>query len=163
IAKVAGDEELVPHPFAARDRHAPAERRILEGLNGEFRGLLAARVQETGHLVLHLDDDCADLPSVDRHPFPECLRDHEAAAHARETLTGPGSSAEPTGLRALATLAHGVPVGLPRDGAFTEVAEASAGGLLADRDDPRDLATAPSHLANDDPSRAEFGRKGNEA
>ena len=80
-----------------------------------------------------------------------------------DVLSVPTTYREPKGLYVLEALANGVPVVQPRHGSFPELVEATGGGLLVNPDDPRDLAAALRHLADDPAHRAELGRKGKEA
>jgi glycosyltransferase involved in cell wall biosynthesis len=60
-------------------------------------------------------------------------------------------------------LANGVPVVQPRHGAFPEVIEATGGGLLANPEDPVDLAHTLRRLLDDAELRQQLGRQGREA
>jgi glycosyltransferase involved in cell wall biosynthesis len=80
-----------------------------------------------------------------------------------DVLSVPTTYREPKGLYILEALANGVPVVQPRHGSFPELIEATGGGLLAEPNDPRDLAAALARLLQDAAHRDELGRKGKEA
>jgi glycosyltransferase involved in cell wall biosynthesis len=80
-----------------------------------------------------------------------------------DVLSVPTTYREPKGLYVLEALANGVPVVQPRHGSFPELVEATGGGLLANPDDPADLARTLHQLLEDTPRREELGRKGKEA
>ncbi len=82
--------------------------------------------------------------------------------HSVSLLSVPTARGEAFGLFVLESLASGVPVVLPRHGAFVELVEATRGGVLCEPNDPAALADAiESLLAN--PARAhEMGRRGRE-
>ena len=80
-----------------------------------------------------------------------------------DVLSVPTTYREPKGLYVLEALANGVPVVQPRHGSFTELVEATGGGLLVNPDDPRDLAASLGRLLQDAAHREELGRKGKEA
>jgi glycosyltransferase involved in cell wall biosynthesis len=80
-----------------------------------------------------------------------------------DVLSVPTTYREPKGLYVLEALANGVPVVQPRHGSFPELIEATGGGLLANPDDPEDLARNLRRLLDDASHREELGRKGKEA
>jgi glycosyltransferase involved in cell wall biosynthesis len=61
----------------------------------------------------------------------------------------PATYDEPKGLSALEAMASGVPVLLPRRGAFIEMIEKTSGGLLFDPEDRDSLAQAIHQLYSD--------------
>ncbi|HKD37005.1 MAG TPA: glycosyltransferase family 4 protein [Pirellulales bacterium] len=67
---------------------------------------------------------------------------------------------ESKGISVLEALANGVPVVLPRHGAFTEIIESSGAGLLCEPMSPKALADALAELILDPPRAAECGRRG---
>jgi glycosyltransferase involved in cell wall biosynthesis len=79
-----------------------------------------------------------------------------------DVLSVPTTYREPKGLYVLEALANGVPVVQPRHGSFPELVEATGGGLLANPDDPEDLAHKLRQLLEDTAHREELGRKGKE-
>jgi glycosyltransferase involved in cell wall biosynthesis len=92
--------------------------------------------------------------------------DHDAKVRflqGLDVLSVPTTYREPKGLYILEALANGVPVVQPRHGSFPELVEATGGGLLANPDDPEDLAHNLRRLLEDTAHREELGRKGKEA
>jgi glycosyltransferase involved in cell wall biosynthesis len=57
-----------------------------------------------------------------------------------DVLSVPATYDEPKGLFLLEAMASGVPVVVPRRGAFVEIVEQTGGGLLVDPDSPESLA-----------------------
>jgi glycosyltransferase involved in cell wall biosynthesis len=89
--------------------------------------------------------------------------DHDAKVRflqGLDVLSVPTTYREPKGLYILEALANGVPVVQPRHGSFPELVEATGGGLLANPDDPEDLARNLRRLLEDTAHREELGRKG---
>ncbi len=80
-----------------------------------------------------------------------------------DVLSVPTTYREPKGLYVLEALANGVPVVQPRHGSFPELVEATGGGLLANPEDPADLARQIRRLLDEPGHRQELGRKGQEA
>jgi len=69
-----------------------------------------------------------------------------------DVLSVPATYDEPKGLFLLEAMASGVPVVQPRRGAFTEVVDATGGGVLVEPDDPQSLADG-IHSLWTDPAR----------
>jgi glycosyltransferase involved in cell wall biosynthesis len=82
--------------------------------------------------------------------------------HGIDVLSVPTVYREPKGLYVLEALANGVPVVQPRHGSFPELVEATGGGLLANPEDPEDLARGLLRLRDNPAHREELGRKGKE-
>src|SRR6185436_21127026 len=80
-----------------------------------------------------------------------------------DLLSVPTTYREPKGLFALEALANGVPVVLPRHGAFPELIEATGGGVLVEPGSAGALAEALKALLLDPARRRELGRRGREA
>jgi glycosyltransferase involved in cell wall biosynthesis len=80
-----------------------------------------------------------------------------------DVLSVPTTYREPKGLYILEALANGVPVVQPRHGSFPELVEKTGGGLLANPDDPADLARVLGQVLEDRQRREELGRRGKEA
>jgi glycosyltransferase involved in cell wall biosynthesis len=80
-----------------------------------------------------------------------------------DILSVPTTYREPKGLFALEAMAAGVPVVLPRHGAFPEMLAATGGGLLAEPGSVEDLTENLGRLIADSALRAELGRQGSEA
>jgi glycosyltransferase involved in cell wall biosynthesis len=70
---------------------------------------------------------------------------------------------ESKGLSVLEAMANGVPVVLPRHGAFPELIETTGAGLLCEPLNPAALADAIAELIRDPARAAECGRRGYEA
>jgi glycosyltransferase involved in cell wall biosynthesis len=66
-----------------------------------------------------------------------------------DVFSAPATYDEPKGMSVLESMAAGVPVVQPRRGAFTEIVERTAGGLLVDPDDPEKLADGLYQLWSD--------------
>lgn len=80
-----------------------------------------------------------------------------------DVLSVPTVYREPKGLFVLEALANGVPVVLPRHGAFPELVEATGGGVLVEPGSVEDLARGLGDLLADSGRRAALGRAGREA
>jgi glycosyltransferase involved in cell wall biosynthesis len=72
----------------------------------------------------------------------------------------PATYDEPKGLSLLEAMACGVPIVVPRRGAFTEIVERTRGGLLVAPDDPHALADGILAIKDDPTRAAELGRAG---
>lgn len=79
-----------------------------------------------------------------------------------DVLSVPTVYQEPKGLYVLESLANGVPVVLPSHGAFPELVDATAGGLLVNPGDPAALATTLEELYLDSAQRLQLGTRGRE-
>ena len=77
-----------------------------------------------------------------------------------DVLSVPATYDEPKGLFLLEALASGVPVVQPRRGAFVEIVNRTAGGLLVDADDPESLAGGLHALWSDRALREQLGKSG---
>lgn len=80
-----------------------------------------------------------------------------------DVLSVPTVYREPKGLFVLEALANGVPVVLPRHGAFPEIVEATGGGVLVEPGSVEDLARGLGDLLGDAGRRAALGKAGREA
>jgi len=78
-------------------------------------------------------------------------------------LSVPTVHPEPKGLFVLEALAHGVPVVMPRHGAFPELIERTGGGLLFEPGDAAGLADQLRRLALDPPLADHLSRQGRAA
>jgi glycosyltransferase involved in cell wall biosynthesis len=95
-------------------------------------------------------------PNLDRAHKLEFLR-------SLSVFSVPARYGEAFGLYVIEALAAGVPVVLPRAGAFPELVDATGGGVLCAPDDPNSLAEAAEALLLD-PGRAQaFGAAGRQA
>jgi glycosyltransferase involved in cell wall biosynthesis len=77
--------------------------------------------------------------------------------HELNVLSVPEYYADPKGLYLLESMAAGIPVIQPRRGAFTEIVEATGGGMLVEPDNPEHLAQALLQLFNHPAKRVELG------
>jgi glycosyltransferase involved in cell wall biosynthesis len=80
-----------------------------------------------------------------------------------DILSVPTVYREPKGLFALEAMSRGVPVVLPRHGAFPELVGATSGGILVTPDSPRELAAGLSGLLADRELREALGGQGRSA
>ena len=101
-------------------------------------------------------DDVDGLPNLDRAGRQEFLR-------GLSVLSVPARHAEAFGTYAIEALGCGVPVVLPRRGAFPELIEATGGGLLCEPDDPEALADALAELLADPARARQLGEEGRRA
>lgn len=74
-----------------------------------------------------------------------------------DVFSMPATYEEPKGLSILEAMATGVPVVLPRRGAFPEIVERTGGGLIVPADDPEALADGLRSLLVDRPRAAALG------
>ncbi len=74
----------------------------------------------------------------------------------------PGPYADPKGLFLLEAMAGGIPVVQPRAGAFTEIVEATGGGILVEPGSTESLAQGILELWRDPVKRRELGARGYE-
>ncbi len=77
-----------------------------------------------------------------------------------DLLAAPTPYREPKGFFAMEAMACGVPVVLPRHGAFPELIAATEGGLLHTAGDEGDLVAALERLADDHDARKSMGQQG---
>ena len=77
-----------------------------------------------------------------------------------DVLSVPATYQEPKGLYVLEALANGVPVVQPDHGAFPELVERTAGGLLVAPGDPEQLAVALERLFREPATRRQMGATG---
>jgi glycosyltransferase involved in cell wall biosynthesis len=118
---------------------APSTQGYLDGVKAAFAS--AGRAHEFEY-----------RGSVDRREKIEFLR-------GLDLLCVPATYDEPKGMFLLEAMACGVPVVQPRRGAFTEVVERTAGGVLVEPDDPMQLADAFMALWSDRPRLQALGRR----
>jgi glycosyltransferase involved in cell wall biosynthesis len=91
------------------------------------------------------------------------LADKVRFLQSLDVLCVPATCREPKGIYVLEALACGVPVVLPRRGAFPELLAATDGGRLVESDAPSDLADALAELIADPALRQKLGRQGRAA
>jgi glycosyltransferase involved in cell wall biosynthesis len=88
------------------------------------------------------------------HYHGELDRDQKLAFLQKlDVLSVPGPYPDPKGLFLLEAMASGVPVAQPRLGAFTEIVEATGGGILVDPGNPDSLAQGILDLWRDPQAR----------
>jgi glycosyltransferase involved in cell wall biosynthesis len=80
-----------------------------------------------------------------------------------DVLSVPSTYPEAKGTPAIEALACGVPVVLPRSGAYPEIVEATGGGILVEPGDPAALAAGIRKLIADPALAEDLGRRGAEA
>jgi glycosyltransferase involved in cell wall biosynthesis len=135
------------------------------------RGLAAARLRAAGYLA---PEQRPYLEGVFRGLEDAGLRD-EFAYDGTVDLTGkarllrsidvfalPSPYREPKGLPVLEAMGAGVPVVVPRHGAFTEMVEKTGGGVLVPPGDPAAFADALLALSKDRERARALGRAGAE-
>lgn len=110
-----------------------------------------ARITDWG-----LSESVDFLGEIDRSEKLELL-------HSIDVLSVPTTYREPKGLFVLEAWAAGVPVVLPRHGAFPELVEATDGGLLVEPDSAADLARGLGELISSPQDRFQRGLKGRAA
>ena len=98
----------------------------------------------------------------------EFLGSFEAASRlaflrSLSVLAAPSRHKEAFGLCVLESLAEGVPVVLPPEGAFPELIEATGGGVLCQRNDAASLAAGIEQLLTDRDVARRLGRRGRQA
>lgn len=121
------------------------------GADAEFVNAVRRRLDEAG---LADDVEFAESFQPDRKlPFLQ----------ACSVVSVPTRRGEAFGLFVLDALACGVPVVLPDHGAFSELVEATGGGLLCRPNDPAALAEALGELLDDPARAAELARRGRQA
>ena len=108
---------------------------------------LRLRLRQTGY-----ERDAEFSPNLDRTEKQAFLRGL--------TLFSVPASGEAFGLYLLEAMASGVPVVQPATGAFSEIVEATGGGLLCKPDDPLALAIAFEGALSNRIQLAELGRGG---
>ncbi|MBM4030522.1 MAG: glycosyltransferase family 4 protein [Planctomycetes bacterium] len=96
------------------------------------------------------------LPNLQRPERQEFLR-------TLSVLSVPSRHPEAFGMYILEALASGVPVVLPRKGAFPELLEATGGGILYEGDGPQPLAAALGELLADPARARKLGTRGRQA
>jgi glycosyltransferase involved in cell wall biosynthesis len=140
---LVADESLPPLRLVAAGYLSAAERPYLEGI----------RQTAIDHGLADRFDYVGELDRAEKIAFLQSL----------DVMSVPTVYRESKGLPVLEALANGVPVVLPRHGAFPEMIEATGGGLLCEPDDPRSLAAALRRLISDDALCARCGQNGYDA
>ncbi len=127
------------------------------GIMREEMGLPPSRAQAAGYL-----GDANYLAGIQHPEFKyhgEMSRqDKLRFLSALDVFSTPSTYAEPKGLSVLEAMAAGVPVVLPRHGAFPEMVGRTGGGLLFEPGDTRDLAAKLMQLYRDPQLRWRLGQ-----
>jgi len=103
-----------------------------------------------------LGGDAEFLPNLDREA-------KQAFFRTLSVLSVPTRHGEAFGMYVLESLASGVPVVLPRHGAFPELIEATGGGLLYDPQEQGALTTALERVLSDPEFARQLGSRGRQA
>ncbi len=153
IAPEKGLHVLADAYIKFRERHPGRKARLAAGgyLAGEHRPYLLGiedKLRAAGR-----ESEFHYYGSPDRQGKFEFLR-------SLDLLAAPTPYREPKGLFAMEALACGVPVVLPRHGAFPELVEATDGGLLHTAGDEAELVIALARLADDHETRKAMGARG---
>ncbi len=136
-----------------RGSHPQLELRVAGGLTSDDEPYLAEQKKKLD--AVGLLDKATFLPNVDRNGKLAFLRDLTA-------FSVPARFPEAFGLYVLEALAAGVPVVLPREGAFPELVEITEGGLLYEENEPASLANALEDLLSRPNEAHAMGRRGHE-
>lgn len=107
-----------------------------------------------------VERDAGDLGAAFRYIGSPDRAGKQAFFQQIDVLCVPTVYQEPKGIYVLEALANGVPVVLPRHGAFPELIETTAGGKLVVPGDPAALAAALEELYLNPEHRLELGRQG---
>ena len=153
IAPEKGLHVLADAYIRFRERRPDRKARLVAGgyLAGEHRPYLLgieAKLRSAGR-----EPEFHYFGSPDRQGKFEFLR-------SLDLLAAPTPYREPKGLFAMEAMACGVPVVLPRHGAFPELIEATEGGLLHTAGDEAELVAALERLADDHEARKAMGERG---
>lgn len=153
IAPEKGLHVLADAYIAFRERHPERKARLAAAgyLAGEHRPYLLGiedKLRAAGR-----DSEFHYYGAPDRQGKFEFLR-------SLDLLAAPTPYREPKGLFAMEAMACGVPVVLPRHGAFPELIEATEGGLLHTAGDEGELVAALERLADDPETRKAMGARG---
>lgn len=156
FARIAPEKGL--HVLAAayirfRERHPERKARLVASgyLAGEHRPYLLAiedKLRAAGR-----ESEFHYFGAPDRQGKFEFLR-------SLDLLAAPTPYREPKGLFAMEAMACGVPVVLPRHGAFPELIEATEGGVLHTAGDEGELIAALERLAEEPETRKAMGARG---
>ncbi len=156
IAPEKGLHILADAYIRFRERRPERKARLAAGgyLAGEYRPYLLGiedRMRAAGR-----EKEFHYYGAPDRQGKFEFLR-------SLDLLAAPTPYREPKGLFAMEAMACGVPVVLPRHGAFPELIEATEGGLLHTAGDEGELVAALERLADDPGARKAMGARGADA
>ncbi len=149
ICPEKGLHQLIAAFRILRSRH-PSVRLLAGGYLGQRDTAYFAQIQR----------DTADLgPAFQYVGSPDRLG-KQAFLQQIDVLSVPTVYQEPKGLYVLEALANGIPVVLPRHGAFPELIEATGGGKLAAPGDPAALAAQLEELLLNPEERLRLGQQG---
>lgn len=153
IAPEKGLHVLADAYIKFRERHPERKARLAAGgyLAGEHRPYLLGiedKLRAAGR-----ESEFHYYGAPDRQGKFEFLR-------SLDLLAAPTPYREPKGLFAMEAMACGVPVVLPRHGAFPELIEATEGGVLHTAGDEGELIAALERLAEEPETRKGMGARG---
>ncbi|HYG78787.1 MAG TPA: glycosyltransferase family 4 protein [Pyrinomonadaceae bacterium] len=157
FARVAPEKGL--HVLAETYRRLRRGREDFTGARLEVAGYLGAEHKK------YLDDIARRMEKwglADEFRYRGVLDRQQKIEFLRglDVLSVPATYDEPKGIFLLEAMACGVPVVQPRRGAFTEVVEKTAGGLLVEPDDTEALADAIFKLYQNPQLSETLGDKG---
>ncbi|MBO93622.1 MAG: hypothetical protein CMI32_01820 [Opitutales bacterium] len=136
-----------------RGTHPELELRIAGGMTSADKPYVAEQKKKLADAGLL--EKAIFSPNVDRNEKLAFLRDLTA-------FSVPARCPEAFGLYVLEALAAGVPVVLPREGAFPELVETTKGGVLYEENEPIALANALDDLLSRPDEARAMGRRGHE-
>jgi len=153
IAPEKGLHVLADAYIAFRERNPKRKARLAAGgyLAGEHRPYLLGIEEKLRAAGREAEFHYHGAP--DRQGKFEFLR-------GLDLLAAPTPYREPKGFFAMEAMACGVPVVLPRHGAFPELIDATEGGLLHTAGDEGELVTAMERLADDPGALRAMGQRG---
>lgn len=134
-----------------RGNHPQLELRVAGGMTSDDEPYVAEQKKKLDDAGLL--DKTTFLPNVDRKEKLAFLRDLTA-------FSVPAQFPEAFGLYVLEALAAGVPVVLPREGAFPELVEITEGGIIYEENDPASLANALEDLLSRPDEAHAMGNRG---
>ncbi len=149
-----GADILADAFLCLRPKPSGLRLRLAGGWNAADEPFLAAirnRVADAGASA-----NVEFLPNLQR-------AERQAFLRTLSVLSVPSRHPEAFGMYVIEALASGVPVVLPRRGAFPELIQATGGGILYDGDGPEPLAAALGELLADPARARELGTRGRQA
>ena len=152
----SGSAGASPSPASTRRNVVPGGLRLRAAggslpADEPFLRAVRQRLADAG-----LARDAEFLPNLDRPS-------KQAFFRTLSVLSVPTRHGEAFGMYVLESLASGVPVVLPRHGAFPELVEATGGGLLYDPEEPGALAAALQQVLSDPELARQLAARGRQA